>query len=366
MSIKQRFVALLLLGTIACQPVQRPIMAPVDPTQESDTVAMTETVAISDTVTMPDTVAPNESVTLELTGFTQRIHDPVMAKDGDTYYVFSTGSRIIIICSKDMIEWEWCGRVFERTPRWLAEAVPGVGDLWAPDISYFNGKWHLYYAGSTFGSNVSVIALATNVTLDPESPEYAWVDEGEVIASQRISNWNAIDANLAFDLGGTPWLAFGSYWSGIKLRKIDAATGKLATDDETRYSLAQRFTNDGAVEAPFIIERHGLYYLFVSFDSCCRGAESTYNVRVGRAEQITGPYVDREEIPMLEGGGTQILTAYDRWRGPGHNGIYLEDGTYWMVYHAYDAKEVGIPKLQIESLGWDEAGWPYLASQQGE
>ncbi|MEZ4675116.1 MAG: arabinan endo-1,5-alpha-L-arabinosidase [Caldilineaceae bacterium] len=299
-----------------------------------------------------------------MTGIIQRIHDPVMAKEDSTYYIFSTGSRIIVICSQDMINWAWCGRAFERNPRWIEDAVPDVMDLWAPDISYFNGKWHLYYAGSTFGSNVSVIGLATNVTLDPKRPDYAWVDEGEVIASHRDNNWNAIDGNLVLDQDGQPWLVFGSYWSGIKLRKIDATTGRPATDDDMLYPLAQRFANDGAVEAPFIIEHDGLYYLFVSFDACCRGVNSTYNVRVGRATTVTGPYRDRDGRPMLEGGGTLILAAYDRWRGPGHNGIYGEDGTDWMVYHAYDAKEVGIPKLRIESLGWDDAGWPFLASQQ--
>lgn len=338
-------VLLLCVGVLsACQAIR--------PIQPYSTVAP-----------VPTAVTPSTATMLEPTGFIQRIHDPVMAKEGDTYYLFSTGSRIIIICSQNMIEWAWCGRVFERNPAWLQEAVPGVGDLWAPDISFFHGKWHLYYSGSTFGSNRSVIGLVTNVTLDPDSPDYNWVDEGEVIRSRPTDAWNAIDPNVAFDTDGQPWLAFGSFWSGIKLRKLDSTTGKPAIDDETLYPLAQRFTNNGAVEAPFITHRNGDYYLFLSFDNCCRGAESTYNVRVGRADAITGPYLDREGKALLEGGGTPLLAAYDRWRGPGHNGVYLEDGIYWIVYHAYDAKQVGIPKLRIEALGWDDEGWPYLASQ---
>ena len=300
---------------------------------------------------------------LEPQGFVQRIHDPVMAKEGDTYYVFSTGARIIVICSPDMVTWEWCGRVFERPPAWVNAINPGVIDLWAPDISYFNGKWHLYYAGSTFGSQNSVIGLATNATLDPSSPDFAWVDQGEVLRSQPGDDWNAIDANLAFDTEGQPWLAFGSYWTGIKLRKIDPATGKLAADDPTLYALANRRNgpdNSDAIEAAFIIYRGDSYYLFTSFDFCCRGAQSTYNVRVGRSQAITGPYVDRDGIPMLEGGGTMILEAYDHWRGPGHNAIYSENGVDWIVYHAYDATLGGIPKLRIEALQWDEAGWPYV------
>jgi arabinan endo-1,5-alpha-L-arabinosidase len=239
-----------------------------------------------------------------------------------------------------------------------------VGDLWAPDISYFNGKWHLYYAGSTFGTNGSVIGLATNATLNPESPDYAWVDEGLVIQSAPGDDWNAIDPNLAFDAEGQAWLAFGSFWSGIKLRKLDAATGKLDPADPTLYALAsRRGTGTDAIEAPFILRRGDYYYLFASFDQCCQGVDSTYNVRVGRSQKITGPYVDRDGVPMLEGGGTLMLSAYDRWRGPGHNGIFLEDDVTWMPYHAYDLRGGGISKLRLESIEWGADGWPSLPSQ---
>ena len=308
---------------------------------------------------------PSRTALLEPEGFVQRIHDPVMAKEGDTYYVFSTGARIIVICSKDMIEWQFCGRVFENSPRWVQEVNREASDLWAPDISYWNGMWHLYYAASSMGSRDSAIGLATNVTLDPNSPDYRWVDEGVVLRSSPRDDWNAIDPNLVVDANGQPWLAFGSYWSGIKMRKIDPTTGKLAADDPTLYALADRRAgadNTDSIEGAFIVRRGDYYYLFASFDFCCRGAESTYNVRVGRSPQITGPYVDRSGTPMLQGGGTQILSAYDRWRGPGHNGIFVEDGVYWIVYHAYDALHIGIPKLRIEAIQWDEEGWPQLPS----
>jgi arabinan endo-1,5-alpha-L-arabinosidase len=103
--------------------------------------------------------------------------------------------------------------------------------------------------------------------------------------------------------------------------------------------------------------------LFASFDQCCQGIDSTYNVRVGRGDSLTDPYVDREGLPMTEGRGTLILSAYGQWKGPGHNGMLIEDDVYWMVYHAYDAKQIGIPKLRIESLSWDAEGWPSLPSQ---
>jgi arabinan endo-1,5-alpha-L-arabinosidase len=121
-----------------------------------------------------------------------------------------------------------------------------------------------------------------------------------------------------------------------------------------------------SIEAPFIVRYEARWYLFVSFDQCCQGIDSTYNVRVGRSDKLTGPYVDRDGVLLTEGGGTHILSAYDQWKGPGHNGIFIEEDVYWMVYHAYDAKQIGIPKLRLESIAWDADGWPVLRSQVQE
>ena len=346
----RRIISTILMITSfnACQPVT---VKPANPAQPTGV----------------NTPAPVFTGTmLEPQGFIQRTHDPVIAREDDTYYVFSTGSRLPFICSRDKVNWEFCGRVFEKNPAWVREVNPNLVDLWAPDISYFNDQWHLYYAASNFGSQNSAIGLATNVTLDPNSPDYNWVDHGIVLRSQPGDKWNAIDANLVIDENGEPWLAWGSFWQGLWMRKIDRATGLFDENDTNDYHLADRSTgpdNTAAIEAPFIVRRADKWYLFASFDQCCQGIDSTYNVRVGRSDSLTGPYVDRAGVPMTEGGGTLILSAYGQWMGPGHNGMLIEDDVYWMVYHAYDAKQIGIPKLRIESLSWDAEGWPSLPSQ---
>ena len=125
------------------------------------------------------------------------IHDPSMIKQGDSYYLFSTGDsrglinqgNIQIRKSTDLIAWQFVGTVFPSTPEWFITAL-GLKprSLWAPDVSYFNGKYYLYYAGSRFGTNNSVIGLAANITLDPTSPNYKWVDEGQVIRSTSSDN----------------------------------------------------------------------------------------------------------------------------------------------------------------------------------
>ena len=285
-----------------------------------------------------------------------RVHDPMMIEEGRTYYVFSTGGGLQIKASTDLRTWRDVGTVFDTIPSWVTDAVGPITDLWAPDVSYFDGLYHLYYAGSQFGTNTSVVGLATNATLDPSSPHYHWIDRGEVERSTVSDDFNAIDPSVTFDTAGTPWLVFGSFWSGIKLHALDPRTGKLAAH-APHYALAQRAAPD-AIEAPYIIHRAHYYYLFVSFDFCCRGAQSTYRIMVGRAARIGGPYRDRGGAAMLDGAATQILASEGRARGPGGQSILVEGTTDWLVYHYYDAQDAGISKLQIRPLRWTRDGWP--------
>jgi arabinan endo-1,5-alpha-L-arabinosidase len=303
------------------------------------------------------------------------VHDPVIAKEGGTYYIFATGGAIRR--SKDLHHWAQIGRVFDKMPEWTTREIPGSrGGYWAPDISRYKGTWRLYYAVSTFGKNDSAIGLATNQTLDPDSPDYQWLDQGMVFRSRHEDDFNAIDPNLAVDTQGRHWLNFGSFWGGIKMRRIDPETGKLSEGDTRLYSLASRPRSrnaaqaDGppsspAIEAPFIVRHEGFYYLFVSFDFCCRGAKSTYNIVVGRAREIDGEYVDASGKSMMEGGGTRLSQGTSLWRGPGHEGLLLQPGgPDLMVFHAYDGT-TGRPALHISTIEW-ENGWPRIAALPGD
>lgn len=148
--------------------------------------------------------------------------------------------------------------------------------------------------------------------------------------------------------------------------RLDYETGKRSSEDETLYSLAARAVHPRAVEGPFMIRRGEYYYLFVSFDACCRGTDSTYNVRVGRSSSITGPFVDRESVPMMDDGGTQITFPTSRYRGPGHNAILRENDQDFIVYHAYDSVQGGTPTLRISPLEWDDDGWPFIPGMNAE
>ncbi len=312
-------------------------------------------------------------------GDTVYVHDPAIIKDGDTWYLFSTASgpdhkgQIPIRCSKDLHRWTLCGHVFDQIPEWIKKESPNTRDLWAPDLSYFAGEFHLYYAFSIFGKNISGIALLTNKTLNPGSPNFHWINHGLVLRSRTEDDFNAIDPNLILDKKGQPWLAFGSFWTGIKMRKIDAKTGLLSTKDTKLYSLAKRARpknlpadrpnlpgNWQAIEAPFIVRHDGYFYLFVSFDLCCRGVKSNYKTMVGRSKNVNGPYVDAEGKPMMDGGATPLLLGNKRWLGPGGESLLQQkDGDDIIVFHAYDA-QTGKPSLQISTIDW-KGGWPHAA-----
>jgi arabinan endo-1,5-alpha-L-arabinosidase len=339
------------------------------------TAAICLAMASAATVARPATSDPHA---FTLSGDFEGTHDPSVIKGGDTWYVFATGlaphGHMAIRCSKDLQEWKHCGQVFTEIPEWIRKESPGTKELWAPDISYFNGTFHLYYAYSLFGKNTSGIALVTNKTLDSASPDYKWEDQGLVLKSMAEDDFNAIDPNLSFDTHGRAWLAFGSFWGGIKMRRIDPASGKLSSEDSKLYSLATRERPQNAapappglppdweaVEAPFIIHHWHYYYLFVSWDLCCRGTKSTYRTMVGRAKEITGPYLDATGKSMAEGGGTQVLTPNQRWLGPGGESLYVGKDQTIMVFHAYDA-QTGKPALQISTIGWKK-DWPQVALQ---
>lgn len=283
-------------------------------------------------------------------------HDPTIIRQGRYFYSFSTGDRdagtyLPIQRSADLLHWQPVGPVFTTLPDWVGRELGFVPrDLWAPDISFFDGLYHLYYAGSSFGTNNSVIGLATTPTLDPASPDYGWTDRGMVLRSTPADNFNTIDPELFLDVDGTAWLAFGSFWDGIKMRRLDRATGMPA--DPTLHSLASR--NGASIEAPSIVRHGGFYYLIISFDYCCRGIESDYRLAVGRASQLTGPYVDRDGVPMSAGGGTELLRGYNEFRGPGHSDM-LDD---WFVHHYYDLTD-GEPRQSVRRVTWRD-GWPVL------
>ncbi|CUA73952.1 arabinan endo-1,5-alpha-L-arabinosidase [Rhizoctonia solani] len=280
------------------------------------------------------------------------VHDPSMCRDSSgKYFLFSTGVNIPIRTSTDRINWTLVGNVWASGQATWTNTYTGKsnGDLWAPDCTYKNGEFYLYYAASTFGSQNSAIFFAKSKTGLPGS----WTNQGLVISTSPSNDYNAIDPNLIID-GSNWWLSFGSYWTGIKLVQLGSSTGKPSSS--TIYSIARRTANSGAVEAPIIVKNGSYYYLFTSWDNCCSGTSSTYNVRVGRSTSITGPYVDQSGVSLSSGGGTLILASHDSIIGPGGQSVFKDTDAWVIDYHYYTSTGslLGINLLDFSS------GWPVV------
>jgi arabinan endo-1,5-alpha-L-arabinosidase len=297
---------------------------------------------------IPSYDAANPPHSLSLSG-SLGTHDPSAILADGTYYLYATGNGIGTKTSTNMTSWTGTADVYSSIPTWVSTKITAgsVTNIWAPDISYFGGQYHLYYAVSTFGSNQSCIGHAKRPSLRTGS----WMDSGAVICSNvgTKDDWNAIDPNVIVDDEGTPWMALGSFWSGIKLLKLDSSGNRADTD-------LLAIANSSAIEAPYIIHQCGYYYLFVSFGSCC-SSPWDYNIRVGRSTSVRGPYVDKAGTKMTSGGGTLIVQGNSTWTAPGHNAVLATaDGTY-NIYHALDANHT-YPVLRVSQLALDGDGWP--------
>lgn len=298
----------------------------------------------------------------ELTG-NVAIHDPSIAVLKDGFASFATGvegardgGQIRTKTSPEGIDWQESGALPGGMPAWVIDEFGYTPkNIWAPSVAEHDGTHFLYYSVSSFGRNTSVIGLMTNEDLTAADPTSGWEDQGLVLRSVESDDFNAIDP-FRIDTGGRAWLAYGSYWQGIRLVEIDPDGGKPLEGAEHSF-IASR--DGGAIEAPAILEHEGRFYLFVSFDACCRGVASTYRIMVGRADRIEGPYLDREGKPMLEGGGTELVATTGNYIGPGGQEVFRRDGEPWLVFHYYNRRLGGTPNLYLAPLEWDD-GWPVI------
>jgi arabinan endo-1,5-alpha-L-arabinosidase len=287
------------------------------------------------------------------------VHDPCMIKAGDIYYVLTTGMGMK--SSKDMVTWANAGSVFDKDARfsWWNDDIPGKVGLWAPDIHYANGKYHLYYSVSAWMNFNSSVGYATNVTLDRTNPNYKWIDQGKVIDYKNGGDSvNVIDPNFFADADGKEYLIYGSYKGGLRLVELNPKTGKPFTD---KPALTIITTHLG--EGSYIIKGSEYYYVFASRGKCCSGIESTYQIVMGRSKTIKGPYLTKEGKKWTDNDYTLFLAGNYDEPGRGHNGFFAQGDTTYIVYHAYTRAFNGQSLLNIKPLYIDKDGWPSLDPQ---
>ena len=268
-----------------------------------------------------------------------QIHDPstIVRCDGK-FYTYGTGGTTLV--SED--GWTWT--------RGAAPPRRGM----APDVIRLGDRYCLYVARNIGAQPRADINLIWSKSLDTNSPDYKWEEAGVVAASDGVEDCNAIDPGLLLDpTDGRLWLVYGSYFGFIRLVELDPKTGQRLHPDSQPVNLAIN------CEAAVILYHDGWYYLLATHGSCCRGAESGYNIRMGRARKVTGPYLDHTGLGMLQGGGKLFLGSSSRRIGPGHFGwLDLGDGVQkFSCHYEADLDRGGASVLDIRPLLWRD-GWP--------
>lgn len=298
--------------------------------------------------------APEEPVLLSLTGDLE-LFDPSALFDGERYWIVSTGGGMPVRVSTDLERFDLLGNAVEGLPAWAADSVPKAEHFWSPDLAYFGGRYHLYYALAGGGTNQACIGHASSTKLGTVGN---WTDDGApLICTQANSDWFAIDPSVLIDDDGKAWLLLGSSGNGLKLLELDSAGGRTGVEPT---AVAAR-PEGGVIQASAITRHAGFYYVFAAFDLCCRGVDSNRSIRFGRSSTLLGPYLDRDGTPLLEGGGSVLLQSSTRWKGPGSNDVLQVGDQNYSFYFAYDADNGGKTSLRLSTLTWDADGWPRSA-----
>ena len=266
-----------------------------------------------------------------------RIHDPstIMLCNGK-YYTYGTGGSSLV--SDD--GWTW--------RRGVTPSRRGM----APDVIHIGDRYYMYISSNPGGQPHSQVIMISSKSLDPESRDYGWEDGGIVNSTDGVEFCNGIDPGLFLDpTDGKLWMTFGSYFGYIRIVELDPKTGKRIDDKFTNIAIN--------CEASTVIYHEGWYYLLATHGSCCRGADSGYNIRVGRSKKLTGPYVDHTGLDMILGGGKLLIGSGGRVIGPGHFGLLdLGDGVQKFSCHfEADLDRGGSSVLDIRPLLWKD-GWP--------
>ena len=281
--------------------------------------------------------------------------DPTCIRTADgTYYLYGTEDtrNMPIYKSDDLVNWTFVGTAFTEATRPDFPTSVSYDDpsLWAPEIRYIKGKYVLFYSLAKWGQEwLSTVGYALS-----DSPEGPFVPKGYVFTSEQVNVQNSID-QFFWEEGGKYYMLWGSF-HGLFMVELDVTDDWNITPKlDTKVQLA-----GNAYEGVNVWKHGGYYYLFVSYDFCCRGLKSNYKVVVGRSKDVTGPYIDKEGRKLTQGGGSLVIGQNDDFVAIGHSAAYHFDGKDYFMAHGYSRTEDGASKLFLREMTWDEAGWPVV------
>jgi arabinan endo-1,5-alpha-L-arabinosidase len=373
MSIVGAFWLILNFSSCSDDPEQKAEPIPVDPPDEVP----------FDLDKITDTYPSVTAFDRRLQWGPYNTHDPSVIKEGDYFYCYSTDAAygitvppgIQVRRSKDLVEWEFVGFVFNTLPKQGSDFITNNGgtpfnSLWAPYVMKVGNEFRLYYSLSSAKPRLSAIGLAT--AANPLGP---WTEKGLAVTSRDNAaiQTNAIDPTVIVTPTGEHWMYYGSAWDGIYILKLNPVTGLAASDGDKGKRIAQRgFTGgiiNGNIEGPEIIFNEGLqkYFLFIAYD----WLETKYNVRVGRADSPEGPFLDfnGKDLNEEEDNAPMILTPYKfanhgGWQGTSHPSVFKSENQYYLAHQGRPGVDKYFMVLHVRKVFWTEDGWPVISPQR--
>ncbi len=264
--------------------------------------------------------------------------DPSIVKYDGKYYIYATldpwgGQELGVLESSDFINWE------QKHINWPTKAActsetSNSSKVWAPSvIQARNGKFYMYISvGSEVWAGIS------NHPLGPW--KNAKSDNSPLITGNMFPEYHMIDAEAFIDDDGQAYLYWGS---GLNWVNGHCFVVKLA-DDMISFNVEEikDITPPNYFEAPFMVKKHGKYYLMYSDGKC---TTETYKVRYAVSDQPYGPWTEGTESPILS--SSKDLTTM----GPGHHTVFTENGQNYILYHRIrDNKDELFRELAIDSL----------------
>jgi xylan 1,4-beta-xylosidase len=278
--------------------------------------------------------------------------DPSIIRVGQDYWATATTSHwaplFPILHSRDLVNWQVVGAAMQKRPDW------SDGNYWAPEISYYQGRYFIYYTGHKKGGSLCVAVMTAN---NPRGP---YTDHGPLVCQEAGS----IDAMAVTDENGRRYLVWKE--DGNSRNQPTPIWAQPLSNDGTKLvgDKTELIRNTAAwesnlVEGPFILRRDGFFYMFYSGNACC-GRGCNYAMGVARSRRLLGPWEKNPANPILKGN--------DDWKCPGHGSIVVDaKGRDFLMYHAYHPQDFVYAGRQalLDEVKWGSDGWPTINDGKG-
>jgi arabinan endo-1,5-alpha-L-arabinosidase len=375
------FFASILVMASSCEPEEPILDPPKKPDPDPDTTVVVSGDPIDFSV-LTDTYWATHTFDHHMEWGMHNVHDPVIRKFGDYFYSYSTdvayGTAVRlghqIRRTRNLVEWEFVGWVFEQLPAKGKEYIESIGatpnnGLWAPSVIEVDGKYRLYYSLASDIGLKSCIGLATS-----SDPAIGWEEEDLVVTTDGSSTQtNAIDPSVIITPGGEHWMMYGSSWDGIYLLQLDPVTGLARFSGDRGNRVAHRGSTNGKIngniEGAEVIynQDEGMFYLFIAYD----WLSTKYNVRVARSASVQGPYLDYfgNDVNVKTDNYPMILAPYKftwhaGWQGVGHCTVFEDKGQYFIGHQARPGQDTYYMDMHVRQMFWTGDGWPVVSPER--